>query len=182
MSNYIRTFLPGGTFFITIVTYKRRPFLTTPTALQILKSAWRKTYRKMPFKLDAICLLPDHLHCLITLPENDSNFSKRIQMIKGLFSIQYLRSGGEEGKRGISRKIKGEAAVWQRRFWEHTIRDEEDMQKHFDYVHYNPIKHSLVKSVVDWEWSTFHKYVRLGFYHENWGCAEIDYNKYEFGE
>jgi putative transposase len=103
-------------------------------------------------------------------------------MTKGLFSIQYLKSGGEEGTRNISRKKKGEAAVWQRRFWEHMIRDEEDMQRHFDYIHYNPIKHSLVKSVADWKWSTFHKYVGLGFYHENWGCAEIDDDKYEFGE
>jgi putative transposase len=127
MSNYIRSFLPGGTFFITIVTYKRHPFLTTPLARHILKKAWGETCREKPFQLIAICLLPDHLHCLITLPDKDSDFSKRIQMIKGLFSIQYLKSGGKEEKRSMSCKKKGEAAVSQRRFWEHTIRDKEDM-------------------------------------------------------
>ena len=103
----------------------------------------------MPFKPDAICLLPDQLHCLITLPDNDANFSKRIQMIKGLFSICYLKSGGEASNRNNLRKRKGEAALWQRRFWEHMIRDDVDMQEHFDYIHYHPVKHALIKSVID---------------------------------
>ena len=157
-------------------------FNNTSCTKNIKKKGWRSVQSAYPFRVEAICLLPDHLHCIVTLPDNDSNFSKRIQMIKGLFSIQYLKSGGEEGKRNSSRKKKGEAAVWQRRFWEHMIRDEKDMQRHFDYIHYNPVKHALVKSVSYWEWSTFHRFVRLGFYHENWGCTEIEDGGYEFGE
>lgn len=182
MSNYRRAIWPGGTFFLTLVTHNRRPILTSPLARPILRNAWMQTKQRMPFQTDAVCLLPDHLHCLITLPENDSNFSQRIQMIKGIFSIQYLKSGGNDGKRNQSRIKKGEAGIWQRRFWEHMIRDEDDMQRHFDYIHYNPIKHGLTEDVKAWPWSSFHKYVRLGFYPLNW-CGSVNIiNDREYGE
>ena len=181
MSNYRRSICPGGTFFITIVTYRRNPFLATLLARQILKKSWIATRRRLPCKVDALCILPDHLHCLVTLPDNDSNYSKRVQMFKGLFSIHYKKSGGCEGKKNDSRIKKGEASLWQRRFWEHMIRDEDDMQKHFDYIHYNPVKHGFVENPRDWSWSTFHKYVRLGYYPVDW-CSFLDDDNQHFGE
>ena len=103
-------------------------------------------------------------------------------MIKGVFSIQYLKSGGKDGWRNQSRINKGEAGLWQRRFWEHMIRDEDDMHRHFNYIHYNPVKHSLVDHVKAWPWSTFHRYVRLGYYPSDWcGCAE-DHHGHAYGE
>ncbi len=94
MSNYRPTFLPGGTFFLTLVTYKKRSFLTTDLARKILKQSWQDVQKKMPFSLEAVCLLPDHIHLLITLPENDSNYSERIKMLKSLFTINFIKAGG----------------------------------------------------------------------------------------
>ena len=109
-----------------------------------------------PFSNNAICLLPNHLHFIWTLPEGDSNYPVRWASIKALFSKYYLQHGGKDGNRNDSRKHKGEAAIWQRRYWEHFIRDDEDFRKHFDYIHYNPVKHGLVKNVSQWKWSSFH--------------------------
>jgi len=88
--------------------------------------------------MDAICLLPDHIHCLFTMPEDESNYWDRLKMIKGIFTIEYLKAGGQDGVRSYSRMKKREAAIWQRRYWEHTIQDEDDYEKHFDYIHYHP--------------------------------------------
>jgi putative transposase len=98
------------------------------------------------------------------LPEDDSDFSKRWSSIKGMFSKEYLQSVGRRKQVTDSRKRKGEVCIWQRRFWEHQIRDENDLQRHVDYIHYNPVKHGLVRRVEDWPWSTYHRYVREGFY------------------
>ena len=147
MSNYRRPFAPGGTVFFTVVTFDRKPILTTELSRDILRRVWKRVQNQHPFVVDAICLLPDHLHCMWTLPENDGDYGRRWSAIKGLFTKEYLKSGGQEGIRNDSRKKRGEAAVWQRRFWEHTIRDEMDYSNHFDYIHYNPVKHGLVRQV-----------------------------------
>jgi putative transposase len=124
---------------------------------------------RFPFGIDAVCLLPEHIHCIWTLPEGDANYSLRWKEIKRLFTKGYLEQIGSGEFRNESRLSRGEAAVWQRRFWEHTIQDEGDLNRHRDYIHYNPVKHGLVHSVVEWPWSSFHKYVRLGYYDTGWG-------------
>ena len=157
MPDYRRVIVPGGTFFFTVVTYARQPILTSDLSRQTLRRAWKKVQEKHLFRCDAICLLPEHLHCLWTLPENDANYSVRWAAIKALFSKYYLQAGGREGNRSTSRQRKGEAAIWQRRYWEHCIRDEQDYIRHVDYIHYNPVKHHLVKNVSEWKWSSFHE-------------------------
>ncbi len=157
MSDYRRVYVPGGTYFFTVVTYGRRPFLTEERARACLRHAWRQAQERQPFTTEAVCLLPDHLHCVWTLPEDDADFSARWNRIKGLFTKTYRAGDPTIPRGGASRRRKGEAAIWQRRFWEHRIRDEEDFRRHVDYVHHNPVKHGLVCDVRDWPWSSFHR-------------------------
>ncbi|HPG38781.1 MAG TPA: transposase [bacterium] len=172
MTQYQRLYIPGGTYFFTLVTYNRRRLFDVPDARQVLKEVWKSVQTKYPFTLDAFCLLPDHLHCMWTLPENDSQYSKRWNLIKGLFSKKYQPEINDYIKKCDSRIKKQEATFWQRRFWEHYIRDEDDFEKHFDYIHYNPVKHGYVKNPIDWEWSTFAKYLHMGNYEPDWGVIE----------
>jgi putative transposase len=123
--------------------------------------------------MDAIVILPDHLYCLWTLPENDYNFSLRWRLIKGAFSRHLENESGET--LSSSRRNKREREIWQRRFWEHTIRNQEDFNKHCDYIHYNPVKHGLANSPIDWENSSFRSYVRKGQYSPDWGIQEGKY-------
>jgi putative transposase len=125
--------------------------------------------KKRPFEVVAIVLMPDHLHMIWTLPPGDSNYSLRWSKIKTSFSLSYLASGGTEGMRNASRIRSGERAIWQRRFWEHTIRDEDDLSRCVEYIHWNPVKHGLAERVQDYPWSSFHRYARLGEYDEAWG-------------
>jgi putative transposase len=172
MPQYRRACVPGGTFFFTVVTFERRRILTSDLARRCLRKAWEDTNHRRPFELQAVCLLPDHLHCVWSLPEADGDFSSRWKMIKGCFTRMYRAAGGAEGDRCPSRELKGEAAVWQRRFWEHWIRDVEDFQRHVDYIHFNPVKHGLVERPGDWPWSSFRSHVREGWYHPDWGAQE----------
>lgn len=168
MPEYRRFRVEGGIYFFTVVTYLRRPILSSITARRILHDAWENTRERFPFQTLAVCLLPDHLHCIWKLPEGDANYSVRWKEIKYHFTIRYLKAGGIEEQRNESRQKRQEAAIWQRRFWEHTIEDENDLEEHLDYVHYNPVKHGLVQSVSDWEWSSFHRYVKSGLYDQGW--------------
>lgn len=169
MPNYVRWRETGATYFFTVVTFDRRRFLTTDTARACLREAWLAMRDDYPFTLDAVCVLPDHLHCLWTLPEEDSNYSVRWGRLKSGFSRLYRARGGQEGLRNPSRRARGERGFWQRRFWEHRIREEKDFARHFDYIHYNPVKHGLVAWPEQWPWSTFHRYARLGWYETDWG-------------
>lgn len=169
MPFYRRLYVPGSMYFFTVVTCRRRKFLTSELARNILHQTYRNTQLKYSFEIIAICLLPDHIHCLWQLPENDWNFSIRWASIKGIFSRNYLLKGGEEGAQSISRIAHREVAIWQRRFWEHCIRDEDDLEKHFDYIRYNPIHHGYVDDLEKWPWSTFHRYQGKGHYAINWG-------------
>jgi putative transposase len=153
MSNYRRDRVLGGTYFFTLVTFEREPFLTNSTSRKILRDVWKNVQKDHPSGVDSICLLPDHLHCLWTLPEDDSDYGNRWRAIKGLFTKEYQKLGGKKGSRNTARIKRGEAAIWQRRFWEHVNRDEKDYNNHFDYIHYNPVKHGLVKTVKEWPWS-----------------------------
>ena len=149
MPEYRRAKAYGGLFFFTVVTYNRKPILTQDDVRPLLRQAWIDTKNRLPFTTEVICLLPDHLHCIWRLPEDETNFSVRWKEIKSFFTKKYLRQVGPREKRNESRNQKGEAAIWQRRFWEHLIRDQEDYSRHMDYIHYNPVKHGLVNNVAD---------------------------------
>ncbi len=137
-----------------------------------LRSAIKEVQAVRPFNIDAWVLLPDHLHCIWTLPDGDSDFSKRWGMIKARFTkkVGGLLVGGAHPTG--SRLKKREGLVWQRRFWEHTIRDERDFEMHCDYIHHNPVKHGLVESPDEWEYSTFSRFVKNGIYTKNWGSEK----------
>jgi putative transposase len=164
MPEYRRSFLQGGSFFFTVVTYHRLPILTNLAARDLLHEALSHVQQKLSFEIVAICLLPDHIHCIWTLPEGDSDYSLRWKEVKRLFTQGYLAQIGPGEPRNASRQNHGEAAIWQRRFWEHMLRDQEDLGRHIDYIHFNPVKHGLVKEIEDWPWSSFHRYVTMGYY------------------
>jgi putative transposase len=171
MPNYHRVFVEGATYFFTVVTFNRLPLLTTDEGRAILHDAWLEVQGRFPFRTVAVCLLPEHLHCIWSLTEGEAGYPLRWKEIKRLFTRSYLALVGPGEERNTSRLKQGEAAIWQRRFWEHLIRDEQDLHRHMDYIHYNPLKHGLVQRVVDWPWSSFHRYVRMGYYERDWGGA-----------
>ncbi len=137
----------------------------------MLRDSFKRVKQKHPFIIDAIVILPNHLHCLWTLPPGDADFSTRWRLIKSWFSRRC--QGQYQGKVSVSRHSKQEKAVWQRRFWEHLIRDEQDFNNHVDYIHYNPVHHGLVRRVKDWQYSSFHRYVQRGVYDLDWGSKEM---------
>jgi putative transposase len=136
MPNYRRAFRPGGTFFFTLVTFERLPFLCQPQARAILHESIDECRRNRPFSIDAFVLLPDHLHAIWTLPEADADFSSRWGIIKKRFTQAWTAAGGIEGAVSRSRQKNHRRGVWQRRFWEHVIRDEHDLELHVNYIHY----------------------------------------------
>jgi len=164
MSNYRRAKFCGGYYFFTVVSYKRRKILVGELARKYLRHAFEKVRSKRYFEIMAFCLLPEHLHCVWKLPEGDGDFSIRWSLIKRDFTMNYLKEGGDESTQSNSRLKHRHRGIWQKRFWEHQIRDERYLQSHIDYIHYNPVKHGLVKDVDDWPWSTYHKYVESGYY------------------
>ncbi len=172
MSDYTRKYVEGATYFFTVVSFGRRSFLTTALARECLRRAWAETKAQYPFDLEAVCLLPDHLHCIWTLPEDDADFSTRWKTLKSRFSRYYRKAGGREGERGSSRKRTGERAFWHRRFWEHCIRDERDFANHFDYTHFNGVKHGHAERPEDWPWCSYHRYLQMGWYEADWGEHE----------
>lgn len=164
MSRYRRNYVPGATYFFTVVAYNRRRILTEPTSRAYLRNAIQSVRRRWPFTIVSFVLLPDHLHTVWTLPPGDANYSLRWQKIKEEFTRQYVAANAVS----IRRAQTGEYEVWQPRFWEHTCRDDVDLKNCVDYSHYNPVKHGLVSRVCDWPWSSFHRFVRLGEYERNW--------------
>jgi putative transposase len=179
MSNYRRSNIAGGTYFFTVNSFRRRPILTLAPLRHALRLAIQNTRLSHPFEIDAWVLLPDHLHCIWTLPEGDSDFSMRWSLIKRMVT-QTCANDFSVADLSPSRIQRKESAIWQRRFWEHQIRDEEDFKRHVDYIHWNPVKHGLVQRTLDWPYSTFHRYVETGKLTSNWGVSmETDGN---FGE
>ncbi|MCC2971160.1 transposase [Massilia sp. IC2-476] len=172
MSRYRRA-TTGTSYFFTVVSYKRRPILCDQLVRVALRSAIERVRVRLPFEIDAMVLMPDHLHCIWTLPDGDTNFSTRWSQIK--HAVSYACRDAYELSLSTSRRQKREAPIWQRRFWEHRIRDEIDMERHVDYIHFNPVKHGLVGAVSEWPYSTFARYVRDGIYAVDWGgnpCCE----------
>ena len=168
MSRYRRSYFGGATYFFTVVTYLRQPILTNPEIRIALRDAIETVREKLPFEIDAWVLLPDHLHAIWTLPENDAAFGKRWGMIKAHVSRSCVHLTEPREPPSASRIKRREIDFWQRRFWEHQIRDERDFERCVDYIHYNPVKHRLVKNVKDWPYSTFHRYANRGVYPEDW--------------
>lgn len=175
MSEYRRYYVAGGTYFFTVVTQLRRAFLTSELARQCLREAMETVREKRPFEMPAIVLLPDHLHVLWTLPTGDDDYSTRWRRIKEEFTTNYLARGGSEGPYSASRASHGERGVWQRRYWEHTIRDEKDFERHFDYIHYNPVKHGYATAPSEWPHSSFHRWVAAGVYEPLWGRSPLHF-------
>ncbi len=138
MSDYRRYFVPGGMCFFTVVTYARRPILTTGEGRKFLRSAVCKIKQDRPFELFATVLLPDHWHLVIQLPPGDSDYSTRIKRIKEEFTHKWLEAGLPEAPITPAQRKKGERGIWQPRFWEHTIEDEDDLESCVDYIHWNP--------------------------------------------
>ncbi len=173
MSNYRRS-REGSIYFFTVVTYQRQPILCMDVSRKALKEVMREVREQHPFEMKACVLLPDHLHAIWELPEGDTDYSKRWALIKKGFTGR-IKIHLPAAPMTESRLRRREGAVWQRRFWEHTIRDEDDYRAHFDYIHYNPVKHGLVRRPCDWPHSTFHRYVNNGLYPEEWGAGKIDF-------
>ena len=169
MTSYRRNFVRGGTFFFTVNLAERRLQLLTEH-IGLLRAAFRFTKARHPFTIDAIVILPDYLHAIWSLPEGDDDFASRWRLIKAAFSRE-LPPGEALSQ---SRSDKGERGIWQRRYWEHTIRDEGDLAHHVDYVHFNPVKHGHVERVRDWPYSSFGRMVKLGIYPPDWAGARSD--------
>lgn len=163
MSRYRRCVIPGGTFFFTITLADRTSTLLIDEVAR-LRQAYMDVKHCRPFETVAIAVLPDHLHAIWTLPAEDSDYAIRWQQIKGRFS----KGLPPALERTESKTRKREKGIWQRRYWEHQIRDEDDLFRHIDYLHYNPVKHGLVRRVQDWPYSSFHRYVQQGLLPKGW--------------
>lgn len=166
---YRRAWCPGGSYFFTVITHDRKPILTIPDNISRLRAAFSHIKRNRPFIIDGIVVLPDHLHCIWRLPEDDSDFATRWRLIKHYFSRSCL---GIEGILNQSRQSKKEKGIWQRRYWEHLVRDEQDWRKHMDYINYNPVKHGFAKMPIQWPYSSFKHCVEKGWYPSDWGSIE----------
>ena len=171
MPEYRRRYVPGGTFFFTLVTCDRRPFLCDQVARPILRDCLREAQRERAFTIDAVVLLPDHLHAIWTLPPGDATYSLRWAAIKANFTREWLACGGQESTITGDHHRQGRRGVWQPRFYEHTVEDDDDFIAHVEYIHFNPVKHGLVHCPRDWPYSSFHRYIRLGHYAPQWCCG-----------
>lgn len=174
MPEYRRIKIKGGTYFFTVVTFGRQPILTHDQVRAALQEGIQEVRQSLPFIIDAWVLFPDHLHTIWTLPENDDNFASRWAIIKRTVSKRCDSLDGIWGPEGASRSKRSESRIWQRRYWEHIIRDEMDLQRHLDYLHWNPVKHGYVKRVIEWPHSTFHRFVDKGLYPPDWGGINED--------
>jgi putative transposase len=177
MTDYRRFRHPGVTWFFTVNLAERRSNRLLVDRINILREAFVQVKKDHPFVIEAIVVLPEHLHCILSLPTGDSDFSTRWGLIKSHFS----RNIEKDERISKSRIKRGERRLWQRRFWEHLIRDETDYQRHVDYIHWNPVKHGWVRNVKEWPHSSFHDYVKRGVYHDNW-CGDVELSDFVAGE
>lgn len=172
MTNYRRHILTGGTYFFTQVTHQRQPWLCTDIARTTLRAAISHVRHRNPFVIEAMVLLPNHLHCIWTLPEGDSDYAIRWRLIKTYVTKHIAGKVPIDTKLSQSRQNRREGNLWQRRFWEHWIRNEKDFAHHCDYIHYNPVRHGLCQMPGEWQYSSFHRFVAQGIYPFDWGKRE----------
>ena len=175
MPDYRRAWHPGGTYFFTVNLLQRRGNDLLTRHIDLLRKAVSLIRQRHPFVIHGWVVLPEHLHCIIELPPDDADFATRWRLIKMTFSKALPLTE----QRSTIRIARGERGIWQRRYWEHLIRDEEDFRAHMDYVHINPLKHGLVKMVNEWPFSTFHRLVEKGIYPEDWAGGNEDKLEYE---
>jgi putative transposase len=168
MRTYTRAYTPGGTFFFTVNLADRSKTLLIDHVVE-LRESMKRVLDTHPFHIDAMVVMPEHLHAILTLPAGDTDYSTRWALVKAGFSRKLPKTEGISA----SRSNKGERGIWQRRYWEHQIRDENDFARHVDYIHYNPVKHGYVKSPCDWAHSSIHRFIREGVLTADWGA---DYN------
>jgi putative transposase len=164
MSRYRRVKIEGGVFFFTVTLADRSSDLLV-RRIDRLRHVYASVEQGYPFETIAICVLPDHLHAIWSMPEGDANFPLRWSLIKSGFS----RGLAGDAPRSASKVAKREKGIWQRRYWEHAIRDDADLARHIDYVHFNPVKHGHVTGVCDWPYSSFSRYVSRGLLPRDWG-------------
>jgi len=168
MVNYRRIYIEGGTYFFT-VTLKNRHANFLTSYIDELRESFAFVKEQQPFKIIAIVILPEHIHCIWQLPAGDDNYSDRWKAIKSRFTRSLIKLGAE-----LHKNNRGEYDLWQARYWEHAIRNEADLSQHIDYIHFNPVKHGWADSVKDWPYSSFHRYVANEQLPANWGSSEID--------
>jgi len=178
MFDYRRVKRKGGCYFFTVTPEGRRTVLTDDAIRGGLRQGIVDARRTLPFAIDAWVLLPDHLHCLWRLPENDANYGARWAILKRAAS----RRAPFTFAANASRRKRKENALWQRRFWEHLIRDQRDFDNHFDYIHSNPVKHGYVERVIDWPYSTFHRHAAADLSPPDWGAYAGDWAEQDYGE
>jgi putative transposase len=169
MSRYRRANIEGGSFFFTLALADRSSDLLV-RRVDRLRRAYKVVQERLPFETVAICILPDHLHALWLLPDGDADFASRWNLLKSGFS----RGLPASQSRSASKIVKREKGIWQRRYWEHAIRNDADLERHVDYIHYNPVKHGLVSRARDWPHSSFHRYVERGILPADWGGDAMD--------
>lgn len=174
---YRRADIPGASYFFTVNLADRSNSLLVDH-VAVLREAVRVVKQRHPFHIDAFVVLPEHLHALWTLPENDADFATRWMLIKAGFS----RCMAKNESRSNSRVKKGERGIWQWRYWEHLIRDEDDYQRHVDYIHFNPVKHGHVNRAADWAHSSIHRYIKAGMIECDWGGYFEEGGKAGYGE
>jgi putative transposase len=174
---YRRADIKGGTYFFTVNLAERNRSLLVEH-VDILRRVVKEVKQHHPFRIDAFVVLPDHLHAMWTLPQDDADYPTRWMLIKAGFSRRIAT--GEH--RNASRTNKGERGIWQRRYWEHTIRDQQDYARHVDYIHYNPVKHGQVTRAADWPNSSIHRYIAAGMVARNWAGDKMGADKNSYGE
>ena len=172
MPQYRRIHVPGGSFFFTVVAERRQRLLTEEPVRLALRQAIQAVRRQRPFLIEGWVLLPDHLHAIWTLPSGDDDYSTRWRLIKRHVSHALGGAGRNPAVMTERRRTRGQGSLWQHRYWEHWLRDQDDMPRHLDYLHFNPVKHGLVGRVADWRWSSFHRYQADGAYPANWGALD----------
>lgn len=174
---YRRSDIKGGTYFFTVNLQNRNSRLLVDK-IDVLRTVINQVKQRHRFKVDAMVVLPEHLHAMWTLPVDDYDYATRWMLIKSGFSRQIPKHESIS----ISRQSKGERGIWQRRYWEHCIRNQEDYEKHVDYIHYNPVKHGYVKRAVEWPFSTIHEFIKKGVLNPDWGYSEDCVKGEQFGE
>ena len=168
---YRRANITGGSYFFTLVTEGRRELFIDEANVETLRQAFRHVMVKRPFVMDAAVILPDHLHCIWTLPEDDADYSTRWRLIKTWFTKHCDDKCKIEPN--ASRLKKREQAIWQHRYWEHLLRDDQDFENHLHYIHYNPVKHRYVTNPSGWRYSSIHRYCRQGAIPDDWGNGGV---------
>lgn len=165
MTDYRRFYTPGSTWFFTVNLTERRNNRLLIDQIDSLRAAFSCVKTRKSFAMDAVVIMPDHLHCIWRLPQDDADYSTRWSLLKGHFS----RSIPHGERLSTSREKRRERGIWQRRFWAHLLTSQEDFNTHCDYIHWNPVKHGQVSKVAEWPYSSFHRFVELGFYPIDWG-------------